>query len=55
VFVVSLSIGLTGTRGAMLLVACTALGLLPPLLGVRRIQLMGCLLVPVEILFLESL
>ncbi|HEX7393085.1 MAG TPA: tripartite tricarboxylate transporter permease [Thermoplasmata archaeon] len=55
VFVVSLSIGLTGTRGAMLLVACTALGLLPPLLGVRRIQLMGCLLVPVELLFLESL
>ena len=54
-FVVSLSIVLTGTRGALLLGTCTALGLLPPLLGVRRIQLMGCLLVPVELLFLKAL
>ncbi len=55
VFVASLSVGLTGTRGALLLVTCTALGLLPPLLGVRRIQLMGCLLVPVGLLFIQQL
>jgi len=55
VFVASLSIGLTGTRGALLLAGCTTLGLLPPLLGIRRIQLMGCLLVPVALLFLRQL
>lgn len=46
-FIVSLSLALTGTRGAMVLSASVLLGLLPPLVGVRRIQLMGCLLVPI--------
>jgi len=52
VFVVGLSIWLTGFRGGLLMVACSSLGLIPPLVGVRRIQLMGCLLVPVGSLFL---
>jgi len=51
-FVVGLSIWLTGTRGALLMAASASLGLIPPLVGVRRIQLMGCLLVPVGMLFL---
>lgn len=51
-FVVCLSVWLTGVRGALVMVACASLGLVPPLLGVRRIQLMGCLLVPVGALFL---
>jgi TctA family transporter len=29
--------------------------LLPPLVGVRRILLMGCLLVPISIMFLENM
>jgi len=51
VFVCSLSLVLTGTRGALVMATATCLGLLPPLSGVRRIQLMGCLLVPITIKF----
>lgn len=38
---------LTGPLGLIVLVAATAVGLGPPLLGVRRVHLMGCLLVPI--------
>lgn len=48
-FVCLLSVGLTGVRGGLLMATCACLGLIPPLAGVRRIQLMGCLLVPVSI------
>lgn len=51
VFVCSLSLVLTGTRGALVMVTAACLGLLPPLSGVRRIQLMGCLLVPITLMF----
>jgi len=50
-FVCSLSLVLTGVRGVMVMSAAVCLGLLPPLVGVRRIQLMGCLLVPITIGF----
>ena len=53
VFVASLSIALTGTRGVLLMVASSTLGMIPPLAGVRRIQLMGCLLVPIAVLLFE--
>lgn len=53
-FVVTLSIALTGTRGAVVLVTSAMLGLIPPLVGVRRIQLMGCLLVPIAVSLLGS-
>jgi len=52
VFIVSLSFVLTGTRGVLLMATAAALGLIPPLAGVRRINLMGCLLVPVVVFFL---
>ncbi|UCE81385.1 MAG: tripartite tricarboxylate transporter permease [Methanobacteriota archaeon] len=52
VFVSSLVLALTGTRGGLLLLACAALGLLPPMCGSRRINLMGCLLLPICIAFL---
>ncbi len=55
IFVACLSIALTGTRGALLMAASTTLGLVPPLAGIRRIQLMGCLLVPIAILLLTLL
>jgi TctA family transporter len=54
-FVASLSIVLTGTRGALLMATSAILGLIPPLTGVRRIQLMGCLLVPIAVLLLSML
>jgi len=52
VFIVSLSLFLTGTRGMLLMAAASILGLVPPLSGTRRINLMGCLLVPVAVFFL---
>lgn len=54
-FASCLSISITGLKGALVLVTASMLGMLPPLAGIRRIQLMGCLLVPVSIMFLESM
>ncbi|HIH00938.1 TPA: hypothetical protein HA259_02480 [Thermoplasmata archaeon] len=51
-FVVSLVLVLTGTRGGLILVTSVSLGLLPPTLGLRRIDLMGCILVPIAATFL---
>jgi putative membrane protein len=51
VFVSLLSLVLTGTRGCLVMITATCLGLLTPLSGVRRIQLMGCLLVPITLKF----
>lgn len=50
----SLSVALTGTRGSLVLMCAVCLGLLAPLLRVRRILLMGSLLVPIMLsYFLE--
>jgi len=38
---------LAGPLGVLVLVAATVIGVGPPLLGVRRVHLMGCLLVPI--------
>ena len=51
-FICLLSVALTGSRGALLLATSASLGVLPPQIGVRRIQLMGCLLVPITIMAL---
>ena len=51
-FVVSLVLVLTGTRGGLVLVTSACLGLLPPIMGLRRIDLMGCILVPIAATFL---
>ena len=51
-FLCALVIALTGTRGSLVLLASTSLGLLAPLYGVRRIHLMGSLLVPISISFM---
>lgn len=50
--VVSLVLVLTGTRGGLVLVTSASLGLLPPMMGLRRIDLMGCILVPIAATFL---
>jgi TctA family transporter len=54
-FVIGLSIILTGSRGALVMSAATALGLAGTLAGVRRIQLMGCLLVPIAVMLVRQL
>jgi putative membrane protein len=51
-FVSSLVLYLTGVRGGLLFAVASCLGLLPPICGVRRIDLMGCLLVPICVTFL---
>jgi putative membrane protein len=51
VFVCSLSLILTGTRGVLVMATGATLGLIPPMAGIRRIQLMGCLLVPITMKF----
>ena len=51
-FLTSLVLALTGVRGGLLFASASTLGLIPPLCGVRRINLMGCLLVPICVTFL---
>lgn len=52
-FLISLVLLMTGPIGFIVLVAATCLGLLPPLIGVKRVQLTGCLLLPIIIFFAE--
>ncbi len=47
-----LTIFLSGWLGILVLFVSTALGIMPPLLGVGRNHLMGCLLLPVILYFL---
>ncbi|MGQ9588612.1 MAG: hypothetical protein ACUVT7_09580, partial [Thermoplasmata archaeon] len=54
-FILSLCVALTGARGALLMASSASLGLMPPITGIRRIQLMGCLLVPISVLFIEKM
>jgi putative membrane protein len=51
VFICLFSLALTGTRGALVMATAATLGLIPPMAGIRRIQLMGCLLVPITMKF----
>ena len=48
----TLTIVLSGTIGILILVVSTFLGIVPPLLGVGRNHLMGCLLLPVILYFI---
>ena len=52
-FICSLVAALTGLRGVFLLATACSLGVMPPLIGVRRIHLMGCLLVPISLMFIS--
>jgi putative membrane protein len=51
-FICSLAAALTGLRGMFLLATACSLGIMPPLMGVRRIHLMGCLLVPIALTYM---
>jgi putative membrane protein len=51
VLVVLLVLLMTGVPGMLLLLAATLMGLLPPRIGVNRVQLTGCLLLPITLFF----
>ena len=42
----------TGPVGLVVLAVGTCIGLLPPLVGVQRVHMMGCIVVPVVLYFL---
>ncbi|KYK31153.1 MAG: hypothetical protein AYK23_00770 [Candidatus Proteinoplasmatales archaeon SG8-5] len=42
----------SGALGMVILVISTCIGMIPPLIGVKRVHLMGCLIVPVILFFL---
>ena len=46
VFLIAATYLLTGPLGLVILIPSTTLGMLPPLLGVKRVHLMGCLIIP---------
>ncbi len=54
-FVTGLCLYLTGVRGTLVMAASASLGMLAPLMGVRRLQLMGSLLVPIWILYVTMI
>jgi TctA family transporter len=54
-FVTGLSLSITGVRGALVMACAASLGVLAPLAGIRRLQLMGSLLVPIWILFVTAM
>lgn len=55
VFVTGLCLSITGVRGALVMACSASLGMLTPIVGIRRIQLMGSLLVPIWILFVTMI
>jgi len=46
-FLLALVVLTAGAPGLLVLVTATGIGILPPLLGVRRVHLMGCLVAPI--------
>ncbi len=51
-FIFALTIFLSGKYGILVLLVSTSLGIVPPLLGIGRNHLMGCLLLPVILYFI---
>ena len=52
ILIFGLTIFLSGKYGLLILTVSTALGIVPPLIGVGRNHLMGCLLLPVILYFI---
>jgi len=46
-FIVILSFWFSGVKGIFVLLISTAIGVIPPIVGVKRSLAMGCLLLPV--------
>jgi len=52
VFLFAMIITFSGALGLAILGIATCVGMIPPLIGVKRVHLMGCLIVPVIMFFL---
>jgi putative membrane protein len=53
-FTIILVAAMCGLPGLVLLAACTLVGLLPPALGVGRVHLTGCLLIPILLALIDQ-
>lgn len=51
-FIFILTLALTKFTGTLILITATAIGLIPPVKKIRRVNLMGCLVVPVILYFI---
>jgi len=52
IFLLAMIILFSGVLGLAILAIATCVGMIPPLIGVKRVHLMGCLIVPVILFFL---
>ena len=52
IFLLAMIILFSGVLGLVILAIATCIGMIPPLIGVKRVHLMGCLIVPVILFFL---
>ncbi len=52
IFLLAMIILFSGVLGLVILAIATCVGMIPPLIGVKRVHLMGCLIVPVILFFL---
>ncbi len=51
IFLLAMIILFSGILGLAILAIATCIGMIPPLIGVKRVHLMGCLIVPVILFF----
>jgi TctA family transporter len=52
IFLIVMVVLFSGALGLAILAISTCIGMIPPLIGVKRVHLMGCLIVPVILFFL---
>jgi len=52
IFLVAMVLTFSGLLGLVILAVATLVGMIPPLIGVKRVHLMGCLIVPVILFFM---
>ncbi|MCK5396842.1 MAG: tripartite tricarboxylate transporter permease, partial [Thermoplasmata archaeon] len=52
IFLLAMIILFSGVLGLAILAIATCVGMIPPLIGVKRVHLMGCLIVPVILFFI---
>jgi len=52
IFLVIMVFMFSGVLGLVILAISTCVGMIPPLIGVKRVHLMGCLIIPVILFFL---
>lgn len=52
IFLLAMIILFSGALGLVILAIATCVGMIPPLIGVKRVHLMGCLIVPVILFFI---